>query len=589
METKAVLDDRLDCPDRVTMVTSLGPESTTYIRQPASNMTSTQPVFSIQLPSYATGCSRRVMWNLKGEVTIRGTGLDHLLPAPQSGDGAHRIAFRQFPLQSTLSSIQVQLNDTLLSLPDPSKFLHALLRKGVTSKTLAGPLSMVNAVPDTVNDYVYEYGAKHKKGTSIFNEPFLQGYSNYATSSRRIGMGPMGTNAIFTELTFEVDIHEPLVCPPFEYSPDSNTKSIFGVNTIQVTCNMAHIHRMLSIAVDPNLTSIDSVTLVPTEQHLSINYVTPPPSLIREGQFIYGYTNVQAYSFPCGNAAAGVDIKGSSGVVDLPVIPKGFIVFVTPNDNVRNDPTISIPDLMFPINAIQVSFHTKSGLLSSADQIELYNNNIRNGVEYPYAAAVGLEQFVQQGSVPVYGSGNILYIDTAADLSLPEDMMPGMSMKTQFAVTSFSATNNSGDNQDQPEIHILALTDGVISNDRGSSSQQLGGVSPQTVSDCSSVLRSDVERLQREGGFGGKFSLGKALKKLSSTAQTAARGAQSAYALGQQYAPDLTDRAMGMARDQAMGVRDRAVGMARRRLGFGGTPIGGYAGCPPKRSLRDYM
>lgn len=559
METKAVLDDRLDCPDRITMVTSRGPESTTFIRIPASNMTSLQPVFSIQLPSYATGCSRRVMWNMKGTVKITGTNLEQIQALSQ-------VAFRQFPLQSTLSSIQVQINDTLLSLPDPSKYLHGLLRKGVTSKTLAGPLSMVNAVPDTVNTYTAEHTQKFAIGTSIFNPPFLSGYSNYSAHSRTIGMGDLDINAGGTEITFAIDIHEPLVCPPFEYSPDSNSKSIFGVNTIQVSCNMAHIHRLLSISTTTG--QITGVTLTPTEQHLSINYVTPPPSLIREGRFIYGYTNVQAYSFPLGSVASGNTVSGSSGVIDLPVIPKGFIVYVTPSDNVRNDPTRSYADVMFPISAIQVSFHTKSGLLSSADQIELYNNNLRNGIEYPYAAAVGLAQYFSSADPPVFGSGNILYIDTAADLSLPEDMVPGMSMKTQFSVTSFSAFNNTAQTQLQPEIHILALTDGMIMNDSGSSSQQLGGVSPQTVSDCSSVLRSDVERLQREGGFGGKFSLGKALKKLAGTVS------RTTDYLG------IDRRALAR---QAAG---QAMGFARDR--FGGGVIGGYAGCPPKRSLRDY-
>lgn len=570
MDVKAVLDDRLDCPDSITMVTSRGPESTTYLRVPASNMTSVQPVFSIQLPSYATGCSRRVMWNMKGTITITGTNLGFM-------EEEKRIAFRQFPLQSACDSIQVQINDTLLNLPQPSKYLHGLLRKGITSKTLAGSLSTTNAVPDLLASYQVEH-EKQAFGNSIFNSPFDQGYSNYAQSSRQIGIELIEINEAETTIVVHFEIHEPLVVPPFEYPSEAHTKSLFGVNTIQVTCAMANFHRMLSMFIASGET-VSTVTLQPIEQHLSINYVTPTASLIRDGPYLYGYTQVQAYSFPMATVANGQNVTGSSGTIDLPVIPKGFIVYVTIPDQTRHNPGVSLPDIFFPIQQIQVSFHTKSGLLSSADPIELYNNNVRNGVEYPFWASTSS---TSGGRPDQRASGNILYIDTAADLSMPEGMMPGMTTKTQFSVTTVVATSPLGFTT-APELHIIALTDGMLTNDAGSSTQQLGGVESAVIADCRSTLRSEVERMQREGGFGGRFSLGSALKKLSGAASRA-RGLAS-----QAIADPRAQMAFSRFSQMQPGLASRASRLGAQ-LGFGGGMIGGACGggCPPKRSLRDY-
>jgi hypothetical protein len=368
-----------------------------------------------------------------------------------------------------------------------------------------------------------------------------------------------------TSLVLEFDITEPLVVPPFEYTAEASTKSLFGINTIQITANLANVHRMLSLAelFPGSMHSVTSVTLQPTVQELSLNYVTPPPHIARDGPFTYGYSNVQGWSNTLSGSAVspGGSITGVSGTYDLPVVPDCFLVWVTYSDTDRNNPTISLPDLFLPIQSIQVSFGTKAGLLSSASVQELYNNNIRNGTDFPYWA-MGQLLALPNGATR-RGAGNILIIDTAADLSLPEGLTPGMSVRTQFSVTQITCVNNSILAHTGLQLCVVALTKAMLVNMAGSSSQTLGGVLSAEIHDTM-PLKSEVARLQREGGYGGKFSFGHLLKQIGHTVAPIAKMARPFV----KFIPGV-----GEVADRAL----HAIGQ-----GYDCEPSG-------KRSLRDYF
>lgn len=496
-----VVDDRINVEAPKFLVTEDGPASSTFQVVTPANPASTNPVFTVQLPSNATGLNRRMYWRMQGTLTVVGTNLNDLL-------AANRVCFRQFPLQNACTSVQVQVNDSTLSIGNLSQIIAGLLRKGVTSKSLGSGLSDVNCAPDVLAAYEQAIGS-----TGIFDPPSYAPYSNYSSQSRCQGITSFSVNGANTALTIDFDIQEPIVCPPFEYGDDASAKSLFGINTLQISCNMGSFHRMLSMALQGTSATIASVALAPTLQQLHVGFVTPKDRsmLTADREYLYGYTNVQSYisTLTSGSVASGNTVSGTSNVIDLPVVPKGFIVYATYSETDRADPTLSLPDICMPIQSIQCSFMTRSGLLAGATADQLYQLNVKNGVSFPAWAHHG-DQLVSSSATAPFarGSGNILYIDTAQDLSLPDGVAPGMALRSQFAVDSVTCLNPYTGTLTAPRLVVIALTEGLLKNKDGASATVLGGVpgnDDERMKDAPTVLRSELTRMSMNGGYGGGF------------------------------------------------------------------------------------
>lgn len=494
-----VLDDRINVDSPKILVTEDGPNSSTYQSVLPSDPTSLNPTFSIQTPSVATGINRKMYWRMAGSLVITGTNMTNLT-------AENRIAFRQFPLQQCCSSVQVQVNDSTMSIGNLSQIISGILRKGLTSKSMAQGLSDTNARPDAVNNYRYAMGAD-----GIFNAPGQSAYSDYSDPSRCKGITAVTFDSA-TQVTVSFDIVEPIVVPPFEYGDDAHTKSIFGVHTLQVTCNMSNVHRALSIALGGTTSTVSAVSLSPTAQSLLVGFVTPKDTSIMHSldrDYLYGFTNVQSFftTITSGAVTSGSSVSGSSNSIDLPVVPKGFIVYATYSETDRSNASLSDPDLMLPITSIQCQFMTRSGLLAGATRDQLYQLNVKNGVTGPAWQWRGDRLVSAAGGSPyARGSGNILYIDCAQDLSLPDGIHPGMMMKSQFSVDSVTVTNNAGKTLTAPRLVIIALTDGILRNKDGASMVSLGNI-PQglDLKDATPIMKSELMALSAEGGYGGGF------------------------------------------------------------------------------------
>lgn len=548
-----IVDDRINVDAPKFLIAEDGPSSSTYQVVTPSDPSTLNPVFTVQLPSNATGLNRRMYWRMRGTLTLTGTNLETL-------QLTNRVAFRQFPLQSACTSVQVQINDSTLSIGNIGQIISGLLRKGLTSKTLGQGLSDVNCAPDLTANYSQAVGA-----SGIFDPPGNAPYSNYTSQSRCQGItgfavAPPGPGSTSMTLTF--DIQEPVVCPPFEYGDSASSKSLFGINTLQITANMANFHRMLSIALDGTTATVSAVTVVPDLQQLHVGFVTPKDRSVvqREKEYIYGYTNVQSFisTMTSGAVLTGTTVTGTSNVIDLPVVPKGFIVYATYSETDRSNPALSLPDICLPIQSIQCSFMTRSGLLAGATAEQLYQMNVKNGVSFPAWAHFG-DQLIGSSSVAPFprGCGNMLYIDSAQDLSLPDGVTPGMAVRAQFAVDSVTCLNPYTGSLVAPRLIVIALTDGLLRNKDGASSTVLGGIpdkDDERLKDATTTLRSDLTRMSMDGGYGGGFF--DFLKKAAKTILPIAGPIAS------MLVPELAP---------VVGLAQKALGGARR----GGAMLGG--------------
>lgn len=554
-KTVKVVDDRINVDAPKFLVTDEGPSSSTFQVVTPADPSSLNPVFTVQLPSNSTGLNRKMYLRMQGSLTITGTDLEQL-------QFADRVAFRQFPIQNAATSVQIQINDSTVSIGNMSQIIAGLLRKGLTSKSLGGSLSDVNCAPDLTAAYQDAMGA-----TGIFEAPGNSPYSNYTSQSRCQGITgfAVAPAAAATTMTITFDIQEPVIAPPFEYGDSASQKSLFGINTLQISANLGNVHRMLSIALGGTAATVTGVALTPTRQELHVNYVTPKDRSVVDPQreYLYGFTQPQSFisNLSSGVVAAGTTVTGSSNVVDLSVVPKGFLVWASYSEVDRATVTQSLPDICLPIQNMSCSFMTRSGLLAGATADQLYQMNVKNGVSFPAWAHHG-DQLVSSGAVAPFprGCGNVLYIDCAGDLSLPDGVSPGMAIRSQFSIDNITVLNPSAQGFTAPRLFVVALTEGLMSNKGGSTSIMLGGVKgadDASFKDAPTIMRSELTRLGANGGFGGGFwdSLKKIARRVIAPAAAAAKVIAPEFSSVIDTAANLGTKALGGRRQAKSKLR----------------------------------
>lgn len=489
-----VVDPRINVRAPKILPAQTGPSSSTWQIIQTSDPRSLNPVFQLRTPSVQTGIGRTVRWHMAGSLVITGTNLDQLLVQ-------NRIAFRQYPLQSCATSMNLLVNDASISLGSLNQYLAPLLRVGVNSSSMAGRMTM-NASPDVWAEYKDAVGA-----AGIFEPAADFVYSDKASGSRTQGItGAVLSNGNST-LTLTFDTVEDLVVPPFSFTDGAQSKALFGVSQITVSVSLANVHRMLSMAI-PSGTTIGAVALSPSAQDLQFEYVTPHERSLVETPLAYSYNYcvVQPYYTDLSPIAAGATGNISSNTIELPVVPDKIIILATYSNNDISNPAISLADIFLPLSNLSCTFGTKGGLLSSASVPQLYDISRRGGVSLPYWAWAGLKQWscVANGA-DVYAAGGPLAINVAADLSLPDGVTPGMNQRIQFAVTSGLARNTTSQ-PITPRLIVLTITSGVLEMRDGNTVLNLGQV-PNRDADsfqkASEYVSEEFHENSLASGFGG--------------------------------------------------------------------------------------
>lgn len=499
-ETVLVRDARLPGIDPPKLVAVEGPASVTYQRVLPPNPTSTNPTFTIDLPSQMTGLQRTLYWQMTGSFTITGTGLDLL----QTNE---RIALRAFPLQSMCNSVQVQLNDTTVSLGSLNRYIAALLRVGNPSDSAAGVQSSVPAA----HDWASEYDEMVGRLNSPFRAPGDGPVSNYDAPPRTVGITGLTFNGS-TEIVVDFTVQEPIVVSPFGYTNNHHQKAVYGLNQLQVTCNMGNFHRGLSLALGTS--TVTSVALAITEQAMLCTFITPEDrsaalAMQTQRAFQYDYNTVQAFysTLTSGTVAAGASISGSSNSFQLPIVPERILVYATYSEADRADPSLSLTDAFMPIDSCQIQAGTRSGILSGANAQQLWRISHKNGAHTPFWNFSGIPQYSSSAAVHPRGSGGPLVLDVAEDLELPEGVTPGMRMNWQFSVSNATFTNRFGRTITAPQLVVVAITGGVLNNSSGSSSVELGGVQgldSELIEEATVISSDEYRQMSEEAGFGGK-------------------------------------------------------------------------------------
>jgi hypothetical protein len=185
--------------------------------------------------------------------------------------------------------------------------------------------------------------------------------------------------------------------------------------------------------------------------------------------------------------------------VQMSQIPTKIIICARKNLSEQN---CNDSNSFLAIDAINMNFNNKSGLLSSAQPQQLYEMSRKNGYhsnyyEFSGRGATGNVQSGASNVNTIATSGSIIVIDPALDLSLGPaytDSSTGQ-YNCQFQVTVRNQTNE----KIAPEIVMIAIYSGLFTTDNGTSSYQTGFITQEAVLNTRSKksLLLDTETYQK--------------------------------------------------------------------------------------------
>jgi hypothetical protein len=220
--------------------------------------------------------------------------------------------------------------------------------------------------------------------------------------------------------------------------------------------------------------TIKSVSLVKCgNPKLMLNFLTIPPVLFSkiEPKNVVNYNQYTSYNY----SSTDVIKPNSNGNslsfnnLQLNQIPSKILIFV--KNSVQSSYT---SNSFMVIEKVSLNFANKSGLLSSANQVQLYDMSVKNGLQMNYYefSGSGISGDNEGNVMNVPTIGSILCIDPAIDLSI-DSQYTNMSQgqyNMQFEIT----VKNQSSQPITPTMYVVVVNSGLFITENGTSSFMTG-------------------------------------------------------------------------------------------------------------------
>lgn len=523
-----VTDQRIqDITDNETYAVFSGPSSNNY-QTASSNVNSNSMLsFNVQVPNQDVVIDRYIQLQTRVNITIPlvatavGVGGDIIngvtLPENTKVFGyGDTDAFNSFPLSSCFSTIQSTINNANVSvnlsdvLPVIKKLNKHIDLTKYNSDTPTAPNSIYgryrpsstypNSVLGSANnlDPSSEYQNRGSWSLDYINvvHNLTRAIVGPSTdSSLIVGAYTVGGNNKTAEswsISISATFTEPIFLSPFLYMDSPyNRQGLLGINTLSFTFNVDSTLSKIWSSSNNWITSITSGNLLNpgvlfSEPKLLFNYLTLQPSQMKLTKNILPYQNIERYitTTQTGINAAPALVNGTqynlpsqtlpSSNIQLSSIPDLIIIYVPLPSNTelvaaQTSPSPSnLVDAFLPISNISVNFNNVSGLLSSANQTDLWKMTARhcdvNWSEFRGYFING----VGGDNLPTVepSCGSFLVISPSTDLSLPESLSEGSigQFNLQFNLTVANQYNVALTNL---SIYTMCVSSGLFVTDNG--------------------------------------------------------------------------------------------------------------------------
>ncbi len=541
-----VRDSRFNVSDTANFACEKGAMSSNIQEYTAQSATNSSVSFAIQTPSLSTLIDRNITYHGKfvlklsceNSSTTAGVSMldygrsDSLGPYPlnqmattmQATINSNNFTINQQDVMTILSRFidkddTVKLNGLAPSMPDQ---YFGNLPEGINSHANAQG-SITNA--DQNNTYIPR-GSYRILGSST-TDAVTEGTFVAVPQVVSPGAGLTGFNQIY----ILVESREPLMLSPFLWNNPAHNPAIYGIQTLNFQFTLNPNMNMIWRHVDlPAFNSGDtfSCSLVSWKEcKLQLQYLTPHASMQLPASNVVYYNEINKYQYngerdllpatrDLTTALHLIPTSASikSGTVTLNNISDKYLLAVRPKLSKR---TCKQPDRYFPIKKLNVTWDTRSGLLSTYKKDDLFRMTNKCGANFSWLEFDGVANShvaysVGPGSNLVgYGKdtatcGAFIAFSPVYDMTISEEYYTAGSIgnfNAQFEVEfdnyyeeTFLAANY--------ELVIVCVTAGVMVNQNGSTSKYIAILDREKVLEVSKSNEiyhgDDVERL-----IGGSF------------------------------------------------------------------------------------
>jgi hypothetical protein len=553
----SVRDVVLELDDKINYAVFRSGQNISVQKYPANSQSSSQHVYSIQIPSTSTVLSRNVIWG--SDITFNFTGtaaayefLVNLLPISQFNNGVEVVGAdcpASFPLNKLCTNMSIQINNTTVSIP-VNQVLDPLLRavdrtefeqyNGTTPTQLDVYADLIDALPfDVINAAALAapVDTKQQPFVGAANSPLNPFNASYCTGnnvSRNsfkllnvVGNTAAGNAPAARNVAVTIQVREPLFVSPFLFG-ERDGPGLAGLTQINITANMDAMARRAWFWY-PSQTAGGSKTLTSVSyanSYVECKYYTPKPSDLIPATIVSPLATYTNYQLPVSTTPldAGDSASLTSNSIQLNSYPDKVFVWIDDYLKWGAEGNNHI-DYYATIDTVNITLNNQSGILSTFDITQLFRASIQSGSKQTYGEYSGLQSMgSNDGTENIPTCGSVLMLDFGDVINISQDYFaPGSLSTCQFQIV-VNFTNNTN-RPIQPQLNTMMMYSGILSTSNGSSSAYTSGVlTKENV--LNAATRTDMNKAQLTRYVGG--GLLDSIKSIASAALPMVKGALGA-------------------------------------------------------------
>lgn len=468
-------DSRMIPNDKLKFPVEKGACDNTFATVPANATSSTSIQFTHQLPSESVFVPRKCFMGatIQGSITFaNGTVGGGVANGVNAFDIGANLCPQSFPLHRLVTDATIKINDANINI-NMQNYLTPLMqmldeedmreysshtpvlsdRYANYSDALAQPSSPFAGYQYAVNKYITPRGAHPIRITAVNHQPAGDG------SLVKVADGDTWV------VTYEIDVVEPILIPPFVWGKDGEHRDAFlGLNKLDIRYNLdASGRRLFSYSLG-NMTLVNNITGI-ANCNLYLQYMMGDATALVKPLVLQDFYSVSdAIQAVNGvNVASGATFNATFPNLQLGRVPNMFIVYARKR---FSDLTATDADIVLPISDLRVTFNSRSTLLSGATQDQLYFISKKNGLKnVDWYSFRGLSQTYNAAyNAGANGAlnnlrlgGGVMILSPSIDLALSNPYVVNQSggqYNFQFTCTFTNPTNAQINNVELVVLHL---------------------------------------------------------------------------------------------------------------------------------------
>lgn len=381
---------------------------------------------------------------------------------------------RAFPLAQIQQSLAMTWNGYAIT-TNLNEYLNAFLR---------------------YNNYVWEFDSKLSTSPSMLDQ--FQEYAdgigstrnplaNYLDNSTQVPRG--GFNIfVISDTQFEANIILTVI-EPLMVSPSIVSKSGFrGISTLTVQMVLANLNRVWSQTRN-SLMTIKSV--IPQTISMLFKYITPKMTENIPKELVYPYHDVQVLSTTSnGFITGGSSFQLNINATNLSSVPQRIYLCCRQSTNTL---TSKDTDTFAQINKVVVQWDNRSGLLSSAQQSDLFEMSRQAGLNYSWTQ---WNNYI----------GSVLCIEVAKQIGMSSTKSVGVLSNPQFSAQVFlKSLKDPLSAPIQMQLFAIVVYEGCFNIRYGKVDTDITPLSNSDVLNAELNPSLEIVGKQSENFYGGDF------------------------------------------------------------------------------------